>query len=56
MGYELNEFQICAKIRSSKNGLLFKSEPQSKFNSCRLEPVCCKKQQKKSQPRNWFGK
>ena len=20
-----------------------------------LEPVCCKKRQKKSQPRNWFG-
>jgi hypothetical protein len=21
----------------------------------RLEPSCCKKRQKKSQPRNWFG-
>ena len=34
-GNELNEFQICAKIRSSKNCSLFKSEPQSRFNSCR---------------------
>ena len=35
-GNELNEFQICAKIRSFKNCSLLKPEPKSRFNSCRL--------------------
>ena len=37
--------------------LYFYTTPKYEENHAKdlLEPSCCKKQQKKSQPRNWFG-
>ena len=34
---------------------MLKDEKNGMHLFCLLEPSCCKKRQKKSQPRNWFG-
>ena len=49
-----NQFNHC-KVKHD----LFKRTSSIIFNnlpkSLMLEPACCKKWKKKSQPRNWFG-
>ena len=42
--------QVICTIRA-----MFSSSIEIINKSGSLEPVCCKKWQKKSQPRNWFG-